>query len=188
MAAFKKFFKELKNEHVLGIVGLVFLVFALYQYSNNKNIFQLGMTNGMDMKSQPTSLSNASNPPLTKPVVGASSQNAYAPYNGAAQPTSNSATSSSAMNKPVANPADLLPSDGNSAWAAMNPVGEMKNVSLLNPQQVVGINTQGSSLRNANLQLRSEPPNPRTNTNCPWNISTIEDDKFRKQLEIGTGA
>ena len=37
MAAFKKFFKELKNEHVLGIVGLVFLVFALYQYSNNKN-------------------------------------------------------------------------------------------------------------------------------------------------------
>ena len=92
------------------------------------------------------------------------------------------------MNKPVANPSDLLPSDANSAWAAMNPVGEMKSVSLLNPQQVVGVNTQGSSLRNANLQLRSEPPNPRTNTNCPWNISTIEDDKFRKQLEIGTGA
>ena len=44
MVAFKKFFKDLKNEHVLGIVGLVFLVFALYQYSNNKNIFQMGMT------------------------------------------------------------------------------------------------------------------------------------------------
>jgi hypothetical protein len=183
MAAFKKFFKDLKNEHVLGIVGLVFLVFALYQYSNNKNVFQLGMT----PMTAPAPAKGTSDKPSVK-VVGASGQNAYAPYNGAAQSASNSATTSSAMNKPVANPSDLLPSDANSAWAAMNPVGEMKSVSLLNPQQVVGVNTQGSSLRNANLQLRSEPPNPRTNTNCPWNISTIEDDKFRKQLEIGTGA
>tara|TARA_Y100000748_G_C15432650_1_gene463867 strand:- start:235 stop:783 length:549 start_codon:yes stop_codon:yes gene_type:complete len=182
MVAFKKFFKDFKNEHVLGIVGLVFLIFALYQYSNNKNVFQLGMSNVVDMKSQPKS--NTSNPTETKPIVGASAQTTYAPFNGTLQGASNSAT----MNKPAANPVDLLPSDSNSAWASMNPVGEMKNISLLNPQQVVGINTQGSSLRNANLQLRSEPPNPRTNTNCPWNISTIEDDKLRKQLEIGTGA
>ena len=53
MAAFKKFFKDLKNEHVLGIVGLVFLVFALYQYSNNKNIFQLGMTSMTDSPPAP---------------------------------------------------------------------------------------------------------------------------------------
>ena len=183
MAAFKKFFKDLKNEHVLGIVGLVFLVFALYQYSNNKNVFQLGMT---PMTIPAPSKENTDKPQAK--VVGASGQNTYAPYNGVAQSVSNSATTSSVMNKPTANPSDLLPNDSNSAWASMNPVGEMKNVSLLNPQQVVGINTQGSSLRNANLQLRSEPPNPRTNTNCPWNISTIEDDKFRKQLEIGTSA
>jgi hypothetical protein len=43
MVAFKKLFKDLKNEHVLGIVGLVFLAFALFQYSQNKNVFQLGM-------------------------------------------------------------------------------------------------------------------------------------------------
>ena len=188
MVAFKKLFKDLKNEHVLGIVGLVFLAFALFQYSQNKNVFQLGMSNGMDMKAQPSSLSNSSKPLAEKPVVGASGQNTYAPFNGPAQPASNSATSSSAMNKPAANPADLLPSDSNSSWASLNPVSDLQNVNLLNPQQVVGINTQGSSLRNANLQLRSEPPNPRTNTNCPWNISTIDDDKFRKQLEIGTGA
>jgi hypothetical protein len=24
------------------------------------------------------------------------------------------------------------------------------------------------------------------NTNCPWNISTIETDQFRKPLEIGS--
>jgi hypothetical protein len=188
MAAFKKFFKDLKNEHVLGIVGLVFLVFALYQYSNNKNTFQLGMSNGMDMKSEPTILSNASKKPLAKSVVGATQANGYAPYNGVAQSVSNSATTSSAMNKPLVNPSDLLPSDTNSVFAALNPVTNMKNVNLLNSRVHNGINTQGGSLRNANLQLRSEPPNPRTNTNCPWNISTIETDKFRKELEIGTGS
>ena len=31
---------------------------------------------------------------------------------------------------PVANPADLLPSDSNSSWASMNPVGDLKNVNL----------------------------------------------------------
>ena len=187
MTSFKKLFKDFKNEHVLGIVGLVFLVIALCQYSKNKNIFQLGMTPSMSASAPParTAPSAPAKPPSK--VVGASGQNTYAPYNGASQPTSDSATSSSVMNKPTANPAsDLLPNDANSNWAGMNPVSDMKDVNLLNPQQVVGINTQGSSLRNANLQLRSEPPNPRTNTNCPWNISTIEDDKFRKQLEIGT--
>ena len=183
MVAFKKFFKDLKNEHVLGIIGFVFLVFALHQYSNNKNVFQLGMT----PMSGAAPSKGGDNKPLTK-VIGASGQTAYAPFNGVAQQASNSATTAAGMNKPVANPSDLLPSDSNSAWSSMNPVGDMKNISLLNPQQVVGVNTQGSSLRNANLQLRSEPPNPRSNTNCPWNISTIDDDKFRKQLEIGTGA
>ena len=117
-------------------------------------------------------------------VIGASGQTAYAPFNA---PDTISTPLANA-NKPAANPNDLLPADSNSAWAKMNPVGDLQNINLLNPQQVVGINTQGSSLRNANLQIRSEPPNPRVNTNSPWNISTIEDDKFRKPLEIGGSA
>jgi len=92
------------------------------------------------------------------------------------------------LNRPASNPSDLLPSDMNNSWANLNPVGnaDLRNINLLNPTQLTGINTQGSSLRNPNLQLRSEPPNPRTNTNCPWNISTIEADQFRKTLEIGS--
>ena len=187
MAAFKKFFKGMKNEHVLGIVGLIFVVFALYQYSQNKSVFQLGMTS---MSPAPYVTNTPNNNPSqpTQSVLGASSQNTYAPFNGAAQSVSNSATSSAAMNKPVANPNDLLPKDSNSSWASMNPVGDLQNVNLLNPQQQVGINTQGSSLRNPNLQVRSEPPNPRSNTNCPWNISTIEGDNLRRPLEIGSSA
>tara|TARA_Y100001970_G_scaffold167266_1_gene204720 strand:+ start:759 stop:1334 length:576 start_codon:yes stop_codon:yes gene_type:complete len=191
MAAFKKFFKDIKNEHILGIIGLVFLVFALHQYSHNKNIFQLGMT---PMSPAPYVTNTPNNNPSqpTQSILGASSSNTYAPYNGAPQPPSqtqsNSSTPPVTMNKPASNPLDLLPSDSNNSWSNMNPTSSLQNIHLLNPQQQVGINTQGTSLRNANLQLRSEPPNPLTNTNCPWNISTIEADKFRRPLEIGSSS
>lgn len=45
-----------------------------------------------------------------------------------------------------------------------------------------GENTQGSSLRNANRQLRSEPANTRTVVS-PWMNSTIEPDLLRLPLE-----
>ena len=184
MKSIKRF--KMIPENMLILFGGLVLVYAIYLYSNNKNMHQLGMSSLSDSQSIITNPSV--NLPTENKVMGVANPSTYAPFNGASQSTSNSATTSDSMNKPVANPADLLPSDANSSWASMNPVGDLQNINLLNPQQVVGINTQGSSLRNANLQLRSEPPNPRTNTSCPWNISTIEDDKFRKPLEIGTGA
>lgn len=45
--------------------------------------------------------------------------------------------------------------------------------------------SQSQSLRNANRQLRSDPPNPQ-DTVCPWMQSTIVPDK-RRPLEIGAG-
>jgi hypothetical protein len=81
---------------------------------------------------------------------------------------------------------DLLPSDAaNSKWAQVNPAGQgdVSNVNFLSAAWHTGINTVSGSLRNANLQLRSEPPNPRGS----WPImnSTIEPDLIRKPLEIG---
>jgi hypothetical protein len=83
-------------------------------------------------------------------------------------------------------PSVLLPNDSNSQWASLNPQGGgmLKNINLLQAGSLVGINTIGSSLRNANLQLRSEPPNPQGNVG-PWNHSTIEPDFVRLPLEIG---
>ena len=191
MAAFKKLFKDLKNEHVLGIVGLVLLIFAFCKYSSDKNIFQVGFGSNNSTPLKPSPINSSSPVKQVNKAVPSSSSHAtsYAPYNGniSNQAVSNSATSSTSMNKPATNPMDLLPKNSeNSLWNTMNPAANVDNPNLLDPAKIVGINTQGSSLRNANLQLRSEPPNPRTNTNCPWNISTIESDKFRKSLEIGT--
>ena len=44
---------------------------------------------------------------------------------------------------------------------------------------------QSQSLRNANLQLRSEPPNPQSQV-CPWMQSTIYPEN-RPAMEIGCG-
>ena len=95
---------------------------------------------------------------------------------------------SSCSNKNVQNPAELLPKDSNSQWAQLNPSGkgELANVNLLKAGYHIGIDTVGQTLRNANLQIRSEPPNPQMNVG-PWNNSTIESDYFRPPLEIGAG-
>ena len=61
--------------------------------------------------------------------------------------------------------------------------GDLSNVSLLKAGHHVGINTVGTSLRNANLQLRSGQ-NPRMAVG-PWNQSTISGDTMRRSLEIG---
>lgn len=82
---------------------------------------------------------------------------------------------------------DLLPNDAaaNSKWAQVNPAGQgdVANQNYLTSGWAVGINTISGSLRNANLQLRSETPNPRGA--WPINNSTIQPDLMRRPLELG---
>ena len=102
--------------------------------------------------------------------------------------TSQPGIPTSCSNTNIQNPADLLPKDTNSQWAQLNPSGkgELANINLLRAGYNIGIDTIGQSLRNANLQIRSEPPNPQVYAG-PWNISTIEPDFMRPPLEIGAG-
>jgi hypothetical protein len=88
----------------------------------------------------------------------------------------------------IQNPAELLPKDTNSQWAQLNPSGkgELANVNLLKAGYHIGIDSVGQTLRNANLQIRSEPPNPQLYVG-PWNLSTIQPDFLRPPLEIGSG-
>lgn len=80
---------------------------------------------------------------------------------------------------------ELLPRDANSVWAQQNPLGpgSLKGVNFLSAGALIGINTVGQSMKNANLQLRSEPPNPQVPVSV-FNNSTIEPDFNRRPLEI----
>ena len=55
---------------------------------------------------------------------------------------------------------------------------------LLQAGYHIGLDTIGQTLRNANLQLRSDPIIPKTVVG-PWLQSTIEPDIARVPLEIG---
>jgi hypothetical protein len=94
---------------------------------------------------------------------------------------------SSCTNTSIQNPSDLLPKN-NSQWAQLNPSGkgELANINLLQAGYHIGIDTIGQTLRNANLQIRSEPPNPQLYVG-PWQQSTITPDFMRAPLEIGAG-
>jgi hypothetical protein len=84
-------------------------------------------------------------------------------------------------------PTELLPADQNTIYAQQNPmgVGSLKGKNFLSAGALIGVNTVGQSLRNANLQLRSEPPNPQV----PVSIflqSTIGPDVSHRPLEVGS--
>lgn len=84
-------------------------------------------------------------------------------------------------------PEELLPNQKATTWSKANPsgTGKLSDQNFLHAGFHVGINTVGQSLRNANLQLRSEPPNP-TKKVGPWMQSTIEPDLNRLPLEISS--
>jgi hypothetical protein len=81
---------------------------------------------------------------------------------------------------------DLLPRDAaNEQWAQANPAGQgdVSDQNFLTAGHHAGIDTIGSTLKIANLDLRSIPPNPRK-SDLIWNQSSVEPDLNRRPLEI----
>jgi hypothetical protein len=158
-----------KNTDLLIVfVALGALAVLLYSSSTKK---------GTDMMSSPTHQNGYAVPSPAQPL---GQNEKYGSAGGAKTNTYGMQGSK------LDDPSMLLPNDTNSQWASLNPQGDgmLKNVNLLQAGSLVGINTVGSSMRNANLQLRSEPPNPQGSVG-PWNLSTIEPDIVRQPLEIG---
>jgi hypothetical protein len=87
--------------------------------------------------------------------------------------------------------ADLLPKDSNSEWNNLNLEKNTNGVVMPDMLQAgvhQGLDTVGSVLRNANQQLRPDPPIPKSNAGlCNVNMSTIEADSIRGDLKIGCG-
>lgn len=171
--------KFVKSQTFFIVLALVVLILGFNYYSNNKSSLLSGFTS-LDTSNKPES--STSNENLAVQGVSNSSD-VGAPISGIAGPTVQNGNCTS---KQISNPADLLPKDTNSEWAQLNPngVGDLQNISLLKAGHHTGINTVGSSLRNANLQIRSEPIIPKSSVG-PWLNSTIEPDCQRPKLELG---
>jgi hypothetical protein len=86
------------------------------------------------------------------------------------------------------NPSDLLPASnsGKNGWDVLNSVGTTAgaNPDLLEAGHHTGIDTVGQSLRNANLQLRSDPSIPKQDTG-PWNQTTIDATNVQVPFNLG---
>ena len=96
-------------------------------------------------------------------------------------------TSSSCFPQDTLTAEDLLPQEDVDAIKQFSEEsigdGVLKGIELLGAGYHVGVNSVGQSLRNANLQLRSEPPNPQTQVS-PFLNSTIGPDLQRRPLEL----
>jgi len=140
---------------------IVFLVLAwfLVTYSGNKGLIMDGMETG-------------ETGPVDHTASSAAAPSAPAP--------------SGYESKPTVNPTDLLPSDANSQWSALNPstmsAGNVLNGDLLATGYHYGIDSIGASMKNPNLQLRADPIISKQDVG-PWNQSSFEPDYSRKPLE-----
>jgi hypothetical protein len=143
------------------LIMTIALCIALLYYSQSKTIGLEKLEDGSE-KNTPTSTSIAD-------VTPVSSENQY-------------------TLSPTANPVDLLPKDVNSKWTTLNNLNgaNINMPDLLQAGVHIGLDTIGQSLRNANLQERSDPIIPISDTG-PWNKSTIEPDYGRVPLDIGEG-
>lgn len=113
----------------------------------------------------------------------------YAPQVAVNQQFSNTINSVAGCvgGRDVLNSTDLLPrEDGFNVWQATNPQsqGALTDQNFLEAGHHFGINTVGQSLKNPNLQLRSDPIIPKRDIG-PFLQSTFEPDTNRRFFEIG---
>lgn len=165
------------------LLGLVVLVAVVNAYSGSKMASAEGYEVGGLEPQGPLSNDASLNPAAANPhSVG-----------GNAAPTlgqeSRHPTDQQTYSQTILSPEELLPKGGlGASWAATNPAGladlKGQDALLRADGRHYGINTVGQTLRNANLDLRSDPPNPRKAVG-PFLNTTIEPDLMRRDFEIG---
>lgn len=191
MNGLAKMMRKMTTTHVVSILAVLAIGYAVYQYSMKKSMALDGMSgspisasassvdqikNFPELPTVPSCVDNA--PAQGKGPMGAvenlGQQPEFASAQGIGTSTHNMPTS--CQRSQVIDPKELMPK-GESAWSELNPMGggELKHVNMLSATSISGIQTKGSSLRNANLQLRPDPVIPRTYT-FPIHQSTITHD------------
>lgn len=194
---------------IVGLVVLAVIGLAVYAYYPTLRTVISGKLSGLTKEGFSSNASPFVNTPATNGSMGGNAMNsAGTAAQGGAHALNNGGSADglasfgaedsvgtvpmAAANKPQGcypreqlNPNDLLPQDSAvSQWAQVNPkgAGDIQGKNFLSAGALIGVNTIGQSLRNANLQLRSEPPCPQVKVG-PWMQSTIEPDLNRRPLE-----
>lgn len=97
----------------------------------------------------------------------------------------------SEMKKTVQSPADMAASlqpneiPVSEDFSQFNTDYILSSQNYLDPRNQIGYpETVGGTLRNSNLQIRSEPPNPRDPVSI-FNLSTITPEQMRPAFDIG---
>ena len=169
----RKFFTK---DRVLVLVGFILLAVVFMYYSTGKMTVRDSMQTGDETDTEKEQKEDASNPIVqamkdAKDVVASGTDTE--PFTGYSD-------------KDVANPSELLPKDDNSQWSSLNPVSQSnpQMPDLLQAGYHIGLDTIGQTMKNANLQLRSDPVIQKADSG-PWNQSTIEPDLMRVPLEVG---
>ena len=179
--------KKLWSDHgfpgLLMLVVIIGILYKMYEYFSSKGS---SGSEGQTSQQNPAYKNGSTSQQVSGPSAAAEFRNEdFAAVGGASssQPVTSGQSS---------NPRDLLPTDTNSEWAKLNPVGsgqaggDLGGINFLKAGYQIGINTVGQSMRNANQQLRSDPSIPQVAVG-PWNQSTITPDFMRVPLEIGQG-
>jgi len=83
-------------------------------------------------------------------------------------------------------PASLMPKEPplSQDFSLFSSEAILSSQNYLDPRNMIGYpETMGGTLRNANYQIRSEPPNPRDPVSI-FNLSTIAPEQMRPYFEI----
>ena len=179
-----------KKHRIITLVGFLFLIIVLIVCVNNSNLFSEHFATKeypqVPMAAEDVNVDNSM-------LVDDADSNETPEEVPSGEPQKEHFESGSATNIPSCLPKDqlmpqeLLPQDSESnQWSLANPQGSgsLKDKNFLQAGYHVGINTVGQTLRNANMQLRSDPPNPQVQVS-PWLQTTINPDTNRKPMEIG---
>lgn len=167
------------NNNILIGLGVIVAVFIFwYWYTNTYDMYNYAPLPAEEDKSR------------YEPYENPTPRGEQFPVNNPAEPTGKptdveAMTNNTCYPKDQLTPEELLPQDFSSTWAKCNPAGAgtLEGKNFLDAGWNIGINTVGQTLRNANLQLRSEPPNPQIQVS-PFLNTSIQPDTNRRYFEI----
>jgi len=147
------------TKNILMLAALAVLVYLLFNM-NGKSAYTLKERDFMEIEQVGPSMGPGPSPRMAAPKKAAGCQ----------------------MNAGTGLASSLLPREvAQGEFGEFSPEDLLKGQNFLEPRQQIGFpETIGGALRNANQQLRSDPPNPKQP--YVWNNSTIVPDTMQRDL------